>query len=503
MQLESLRARAQEFMEAVSREGYLAYAGRKDEAAFQQIYDAYADILTSDVLAWCLEQYRNAPDGSEAQRAARLMLDWQIDSQTGRQLAALDDREVALENSTVVTLDDGRTAPYQSIAIDIANCDDRRERNAWDAARARVVGDVFAPLRLEHLQREQAYVESLGVAPNYNATFEALSGISLQGLADECSAFLRDTQPMWDDVIADRLKAFGVPVDGATRADALALFRLKEFDAAFPGSEMESRVRGNCAEMGIDATADGRIIFDLGDRPGKRSRAFCSPVRVPNEVYLVLRPHGGQTDYNTFLHELGHALHFGYARPDYPFEYRWLGDNSVTESYAMLFDHRMQDRGWLLRYTELGTSRVREFLRLAALEELHFLRRYCAKFIYEVQVYGGAVPQSALPALYADTLTRATSFQYREADAFTDLDPHYYSSRYLRAWQLQAVVNASLTERFNDDWWRNPAAGPWIVRELFGEGQRETANEIAARVSGTALSFAPLITHIEKLLDVA
>jgi len=308
---------------------------------------------------------------------------------------------------------------------------------------------------------------------------------------------------MWDDVIAERLKAVNTPIQEATRADALALFRLKEFDGAFPGSQMEERIRRNCADMGIDATADGRITFDLDDRPGKRSRAFCSPVRMPEEVYLVLRPHGGQADYNTFLHELGHALHFGNVRPDYPFEYRWLGDNSVTESYAMLFDHRMKDRGWLLRYTDLGKTRVQDFLRLAAVEELHFLRRYCAKFIYEVQVYGGSVSKTSLPSLYAETLSSATTFRYQEADAVSDLDPHYYSSRYLRAWQLQAVVNTALTERFNEDWWRNPAAGPWLVRELFGEGQRETANEIAARVSGQPLGFAPLIRQIETLLDAA
>ena len=135
--------------------------------------------------------------------------------------------------------------------------------------------------------------------------------------------------------------------------------------------------------MGIDATAKGRIIFDVGEREGKRSRAFCSPVRVPDEVYLVLRPHGGQSDYNTFLHELGHALHFGYASADYPFEFRWLGDNSVTEAYAMLFDHRMQDKGWLARYTRLGQNRVPRFLRTAGIEELHFLRRYTAKLLYE------------------------------------------------------------------------------------------------------------------------
>jgi hypothetical protein len=166
----------------------------------------------------------------------------------------------------------------------------------------------------------------------------------------------------------------------------------------------------------------------------------------------------------------------------------------------MLFDHRMMDRGWLLRYSGLNQSRVGEFLRVTSFEELHILRRYCAKFIYEVRVYGGDVPWDAMPDLYATTLSEATGFQYRPTDAFIDMDPRYYSTRYLRAWQLQAVLNEALTERFNEDWWRNPAAGPWMIAELFSEGQREGAHELALRVAGASLTFVPLVKHVEALL---
>jgi hypothetical protein len=363
------------------------------------------------------------------------------------------------------------------------------------------VRDTFSPLRLERLQRESDVVAAMDIADGYNETFEVVSGFSLGALAAECEAFLRDTSSMWDSVLDERLRAFGIPRGRATRADSLALFRLREFDDAFPGSSMEGVIRRNCAEMGLDATAAGHVTFDIGERPGKRSRAFCSPVRVPEEVYLVLRPHGGQADYGTFLHELGHALHFGNVRPDYPFEYRWLGDNSVTEGYAMLFDHRMQQRGWLQRYTGLDKTRAAAFLRLAGFEELHFVRRYCAKLLYEIQVYGGNVGWDALPDLYVEMLGSATGFRYRREDAFLDLDSRFYSTRYLRAWQLQAVLDEGLTERFNDDWWRNPAAGPWIVGELFSEGQRETATEIARRAAGEDISFGPITRKIESLLE--
>ncbi|HEY8309302.1 MAG TPA: hypothetical protein VIG47_02040 [Gemmatimonadaceae bacterium] len=501
MNLGRLRQRAQSFTEDVSREGYLAYSGLKPDAALQAIYARYPDILDDEALEGCVARFRDGAPDTEDVRAARMMLEWQVESHTGRQLAGLDEREVSLENESVIRISDGRVIPYQLAAIEIANTRDARERESIDVARAKVVRETFSPLRLERLQRERDVVVAMDLGNGYNETFEVVSGLSLGALAAQCEAFLRDTASMWDSVLDERLKAFGIPRGRATRADSLALFRLREFDDAFPGSSMESVIRRNCAEMGLDATASGHVAFDIGERPGKRARAFCSPVQVPDEVYLVLRPHGGQADYGTFLHELGHALHFGNVRPDYPFEYRWLGDNSVTEGYAMLFDHRMQQRGWLQRYTGLDRNRSGAFLRLAGFEELHFVRRYCAKLLYEIQVYGGVVGWDALPDLYVDMLGVATGFRYRSEDAFLDLDSRFYSTRYLRAWQLQAVLDEALTERFNDDWWRNPAAGPWIVGELFAEGQRESASEVARRAGGADLSFAPITRKIEALLQ--
>jgi hypothetical protein len=214
-----------------------------------------------------------------------------------------------------------------------------------------------------------------------------------------------------------------------------------------------------------------------------------------------MRPHGGQTDWNTFLHELGHALHFAYMRPDLPYEYRWLGDNSITEGYAMLFDHLMQDEGWLERYTEVGPANVRTFLRAVGFEELHFLRRYAAKLGYEIELYGGNLPWDALPELYTERLTSATSFRYSPADAFVDVDPRFYAARYLRAWQLQALITETLVENYDTDWWRNPRAGPWMCSALFGEGQRELADEQAQRVAGKKLTFDPLVRAVTRLLQ--
>jgi hypothetical protein len=501
LSIDRLRTDGARFMEEISREYYLAASGQKEQAELQPIYARFQEIMSAESLAMVLGQFKGAAAGSDYHRSSRLLLEWQAEAQSARELAPLDEREMAWESSAMIALPDGSKVEYERASIDMANGTDREKRLAIEAARAKLVEAELAPMKREHLERERDITERLELAADYNSGWELLSGVPLLGLRDQCEQFLKDTADMWRDTYRDFVpRLLRIAPEDATRADALALFRAREFDGGFPAREMESRVQGQVGDMGIDPTAFGRIRLDTGEREGKRSRAFCAPVRIPKEVYLVLRPHGGQTDWNTFLHELGHALHFAYMRDDYPFEYLWLGDNSVTESYAMLFDHLMQDAGWLKRYTDLGDGTRRDFLRAAGFEELHFLRRYCGKLLYETQLYGGDVRWDSLPDLYVETLTDATTFRYNRADAFVDVDLRYYSARYLRAWQLQSLIAETLTKDYDMDWWRNPKAGPWVVHNLFAEGQRELAHEQAGRVAGKQLSFAPLVRKIEQLL---
>jgi Peptidase family M3 len=499
--IEGLRLGGQAFMEEVSREFYLAHAGLKPTAELQPIYRRHAAVLGRDAIELLRDAFTSASDGSDTRRSARLLLEWEVESQAGRAVAPLEEREIAWEASAIVDVPDRGPIPYQRVPIELANLTNRKERLALDDARAALVERELVPIRRDRLQRERDFVEGLQLADDYNATFTTLSGVDLDALLRQCRACLSDTKAMWDALLPDAARrSLGVPVKELTRADALALLRAPEFDQYFPGPEMEAVVRRQVTEMGIDPTANGRIRYDLGEREGKRSRAFCAPVRVPEEVYLVMRPHGGETDYQTLLHELGHALHFAYTRPDYPFEYRWVGDNSVTESYAMLFDHLTQTPGWLLRYSGLGKKQLPSFLRAAALEELQFLRRYCAKLIYEAEPYAAGTNWDALSDLYVETLSGATSFRYKRADAFIDVDSRFYAARYLRAWQLGALLATVLTERFDEDWFRNPRAGPWLVGQLLNEGQRELADELATRVGGRALSFGPVVEAVERLV---
>jgi hypothetical protein len=502
--LQALRDDAERLVNALAREYYDALSGQKAAPELSAIYARHNLILGRSAIDAVSEAFRDSAEGSDQRHSAQSLLEWIVQMQSGRAVSTLDDRALAWQAGALVRLSDGREIPYHGVPIELANSGDAGERAAIEQAREALVERELAPLKRERFEREREFVESLGIADGYNATCDLLSDISLETLRTECADLLGSTQALWDDQCPRYVKKrLGMDVADASSADALALFRGRSYDRHFPASGMNDAIRRQIEAMGLALDAGGRIHIDVAERAGKSSRAFCAYVRIPDEIYLVLRPYGGRTDWIAFLHELGHSLHLAHMQRDLPMEHRYGGDISVSEAYASLFDHLPHESEWLARYTDMDEETRADFVRDAAFEELHFLRRFCAKLIYETHLYDPRYSAKALPDLYVELLSSATSFRHSRAYAFVDVDPRYYSARYLRARQLQAVLRETLVERFGDEWWHDAACGPWLVEELFARGQSEPTHALVARVTGKALSFAPILRRVERALSVA
>jgi hypothetical protein len=489
--LDTLVARGEALHADLGRESYLTGAGLKAEPAFQAIYERYRDLESDEAV--------------ELARASGVapLLEWVVDLRVGRRVAAHEERQLVWEQQAVLRVD-GREVPYLRAAIELQNSPDRAWRIALDRARAVAGAEGLNALRWERFVTERAVVLTFGAAPDYVTAIAALSGIDLLALDASAAALLAETRDLYADALARLVRRrLGIGLDDLVRADTGWAFRADQFDPAFPPDALLPVARRQMAELGLDAAAHGRVRFDTEERAGKQPRAFCAPVRVPDEVYLVLRPMGGHTDYRTFWHELGHALHFAAVDRARPFHERWLGDNSVTEGFAMLWDHLTLDPGWIARYSALGeggrggAGEIRELLFELAVGELYMLRRYAAKLHYEIALHRGDYEHQG--PLYAELLTDATRFRFPEEDYLRDVDPGFYGARYLRAWQLAAMLGEGLVERFDEDWYRNARAGAF-VHELMARGQADPADRLAERAIGKPLSFAPTLRRLTTVL---
>jgi hypothetical protein len=249
--------------------------------------------------------------------------------------------------------------------------------------------------------------------------------------------------------------------------------------------------------MGIDMAAQPNVHLDTEVRELKTPRAFCSPVRVPEEIYLVVLPQGGQDDYQALLHEAGHTEHFAHVGRELPFEYRMLGDNAVTEGFAFTFDHLVLNRRWLSIYR--GYEDSADFLRFANVGELYFMRRYAAKLSYEVQLHAQTGSLDDMAAVYSRYLSEALMVDVPPQSYLTDVDDAFYVASYLRAWMLEGAWRMILQDRYGMEWFRDEAAGGFI-RELWSHGQHFTAEQLLLKYGGGRLSTDPLRHHLERAL---
>jgi hypothetical protein len=218
-------------------------------------------------------------------------------------------------------------------------------------------------------------------------------------------------------------------------------------------------------------------------------------VSVPGEVYLVIARHGGRDDYAALFHEAGHTEHYANVGALLPFEFRHLGDNSVTEGFAFLFEHLTEDPAWLRTVLGADADRLAAYTGFTRASKIVFLRRYAAKLTYELDLHGGERPLGEMPGLYSRLLGDAVGVEWPATTYLADVDAGYYAANYLRAWAFETHLRGVLVERFGPEWFRSRGAGD-LLRELWHEGQRLDADELLAQVTGGKLDFGVMSAEV-------
>jgi hypothetical protein len=476
MDLDTYRAEAEEFVTALDREYYLHFSGRQDAYDIEPIYARHADLFS-----------REAVEGLR-ENGARLLLEFAVHGLIGQETkgeqAELARREAELELEV-----DGQRIPFRSTTVAQANEPDPNRRAAIEAARNDVTEQQLNPLLRGLLERSHAIAAELGW-PSMRAMCEELSGIDLGALGDETATFLEASEDGYRPAVEPRLRdQLGFGFDRLRRSDLIAFFRAPSLDSRFPGERLLPSLAETLEGLGIDIGAQPGVHLDVERRPKKSPRAFCAPVRVPQEVYLVISPIGGRDDFAALLHEAGHTEHYAHVAAELPVEERVFGDNSVTEGFAFLFEHLVSDPEWLRR--RLGLEDASEVVEHARAVKLLFLRRYCAKLAYELELHDGPASLDQAREAYVRLQSQAVGVDWPGATWLADVDPFFYVARYLRAWALETHLRRLLRERFGPAWFEEPEAGE-LLRGLWRRGQRAGATELLDELTGAPLDFSAL-----------
>ena len=486
-QLDDLSEDADRFIAELDEETYLHFSGQKDAYELTPIYERHAELTK-------LETALAVGASVDGVRDTRELWRFASEGYLGNFVREEEERIAELE-ATLKADVDGDEIPYRNLRPAIMNEPDRGRRERLERARNELTEERLNPLHLSATEVIHRETRNLG-ATTYADLYRGF-GFRLDELAAQCRAFLDSTERLWEDA-GDRFfrSRIGLGLGEAERYDVARVWRGADWDSAFPAARMVPALEASLADLGVDLRAQRNVELDLDDRPNKSPRAFCAPIEIPGRVVLVIKPAGGPEDWGALFHEAGHVEHYAHTSPSLTVAQKRLGDNAVTEGWAMLLEHLTIDAVWLER--RLDFPRPREFAADGAVQLLWMLRRYCAKLLYELELQS-APDVAELRPRYVELLSDALKVTPSDADYLDDVDGGFYSSEYLRAWAFEAQLRSHLREQYGNAWFTRHEAGS-LLRELWNEGQKPTADEILNDVSGQSLELEAVAARVSEAL---
>jgi oligoendopeptidase F len=491
--IEPIRAALEKFTQEIEKEHYDNLSGQKEDLNTSAIYGKYNGIFTDETLVDEVKNrrvYQRGPDRMRMNYLYSLLLS----SYLGRKNTELADKISTLETRSEVEVE-GKKIPFRYSAVSLANEPDHNKRETIDRARDQVFAEVN-PLRLEVLNKDHELAEALGYENYVDMCMDA-SGIDLFGLRKQMQNVLNRTDRLYSRYFklacSNILK---INQSDVRKHDIGFLFRAKNLDRLFGQENMMKALNTTLDGIGLPLSENPNIRVDAEAREKKSPRAFCSPINVPGQVMLCIMPKGGLDDYRALFHEMGHSQHFSNVNPGTPFEFKYLGDNSVTEAFAFLFEHLVADKAWLTSTMNMGDEDVIDVAQFLNFQTLYMVRRYAAKLIYELELHSGAKEPEKL---YAKILEDALKFKHPEIHYLYDVDPGFYAANYLRAWMFEVQLRTVLDDRFGSTWWKEKECGKFL-KELWSTGQKYTADQHAKGLGYYGIDEYPMVKELERKL---
>jgi hypothetical protein len=488
-------AELQRYLFERAEEGRAVRVGEKEVSERAEIVARYRELFTREQLD-ALKEAEGGVSGAERERVYRL----RKTCESGLADIELSEREDALENAILAARVDhrGEELPLRSAQAKLAVLADYAEREEL----GQLHGDVSASFndeRMELLRAREDLDAELSEQPDPIARNEEEKGISLRELSGVLTAASSAADDLYGRLSSrwfDKLLGEDHP-PVPTSYHVGWLRRLSPLEHTYVKERATEVCLQTVKELGFDLDAQPNIKLDLDDRPQKSPRACVIAADPPRLVHLITRAQGGLHDYQAFLHEAGHALHYGNCDPELPYTFRNLSrDHALTEIYSYIFEAISREPEWHAKYFPLSEDQAAENAEATIFLEALLYRRYTAKLDFEIEFWGNfGDGNGALQQSYSDKLTSATGINYRPDAYLADMDAGFYSADYLRAWIRSAQLREWLQREVGEDWWRNTKTGDHL-RALFAEGTQPTSEEIADRLGFDANNTKPLLSEL-------
>lgn len=459
MEIDEIRREAEAFWKEKTWEEYQGKIGAKKADDLPRIYEKYRGLFSRKLIMDLKKREGQKDVNPEERRSLKKIISFLISERENLKRIpyelSIDDMEVERK----IRIDD-EFIDFRSSIVSVANEGERNKRDEIERRRLEFIESIN-PVLIKMWEVSWDCCKELGFN-NYINAWETIKERNFSLLRKAISRILQSTEDIYRDILSWLIKR-KIGIRDAEKHDIVFIFRMKEFDRYFPSERLMEVMERSLGELGWSSGGSSGLFIDIDKKSGKVTRAFCSPVSVPDRIFVVIYPLGGQDDYQSLLHELGHAFLYSSKKGDLPFEERYLIEPYFSESIAFVFHYLPLKRAWLRRY--LDFSSTENYLLYGYFQKLYMVRRYCAKFLFESMIHE-KMDCKEMGGIYSDIMYKGTYVRHPEGYFLYDMDPFIMSAEYLMGWIVASQIESYMRNKFDEDWYRNPRTGPFI-REIF------------------------------------
>lgn len=490
-----IRDRAERFRAAVLEEVHDARAGRKAWPELAPLYESQGILESSSTLPVVERDIASAAE--EEERQLRKLLRWTARHHLEANNARLDD-EFSYWRATSQLSAGEIAVPVSQAANLIHSTDSRDARKQLEAVHCLTLEEAV-PLQLDRLTRWREAAAELGYG-GYREAVERLAGVNLLGLLGEARRLIEETEDVYREAVRDELRRrIGIGPEAAESHDAGWLKRMPWLDGSCQEGDVLGTIRKDLRDIGLPLEFGGHVTVEHEAFPGPGMIACCTPVRIPDRIHLLVMPTVSQPGCVALLESVGRALHYAYTDSRLSFEDRALGDLAVSQGHGLLFAGLSRDAAWVRRTRGMEGETLADYLRTAALADLFSLREAAARLEFEIEMSETTGP-GEMGSRWAELLGSATGFRFDPRSFLERLGQRFGVARYLRGRMLAAQLHRELKGQFDEDWYRNPQAGPFLG-DWFSHGLRFSAVERAAALGIDRLGADALIAAVRESFE--
>jgi hypothetical protein len=390
---------------------------------------------------------------------------------------------------------DGKPVNYRYSSVLLVNEQDRLRRREIFESQHSVMQDLWK-LQKEAALKQEDFIRKQGFE-DYQHFYTFFNEIDYPAFAGPTRNYLDQTRELYLRVLDEQAqKWLGVGVNELEQHDLGFIRRGTAFDKYFPADRLEGALQETLKGLGIDLAAQQNIRLDFESREGKMPRAFCMPVRIPNDVRVVHLPQGGLTDYHTVFHEMGHAEHFANTDESLPTAFKLSGDRGITEGYAFLLQSLIYEPKWIKQFLGVDDPDLHRYNWFSKML-LH--RALSARSLYELELRkAGPSNDDGLSEKYLQINEQQLGVKFWP-DRFRNVDEGYYTADYVRAWFYEAQLRRHLQKTFGEDWWNHKDAGAKL-KEIWSSGRKLSVDQALAAFVGEPFSTDALQEEFERFL---